>query len=164
MTGNFNQESIIDLAINSAETFLVVLTSLNKLYTIELTNELMFNNQNDTNSTLKPVKDFHSSKIISVDVCFQKCLIVTCAQDKSVKLWNFQTGSLELTQTFEEHLSCASIHPTGLYLALSFHSKIDFCNILNDQLMCTKSFKFQSNLFDFISFVNCFFKLLNLSF
>lgn len=141
--GTNSDEFLINVTINQDETFIILVTNLNRIYKIELTKEMMFNYDG---INLNLVRNFYSSKILSVDISIQKSLIATCAQEKYVKIWNFETGELELNQTFEESSTSVTIHPSGLYLAVSFSSRIDYCTILYDQLMCNKSFKCQSNI------------------
>ena len=35
---------------------------------------------------------FHHKAINGVDVCIRKPLVATCSTDKSVRVWNFETG------------------------------------------------------------------------
>lgn len=38
----------------------------------------------------------HHSSITGVDVCIRKPIIATCSTDRSVRIWNFETGFILL--------------------------------------------------------------------
>lgn len=44
--------------------------------------------------------------------------------DKALRLWNFQDKSSELISFFEEPPLAVSLHPSGLYLLVSFGEKV----------------------------------------
>ena len=35
---------------------------------------------------------FHHSIVTGVDVCIRKPLFATCSTDRSIRIWNFETG------------------------------------------------------------------------
>ncbi|KAM9315655.1 echinoderm microtubule-associated protein-like 4 [Gastrophryne carolinensis] len=51
-----------------------------------------------------------------------KDLLLTCAQDKQVCLWNFVGHTLEWTRLLEEPGHCADFHPSGTVVAIGTHS------------------------------------------
>ncbi|XP_018120089.1 echinoderm microtubule-associated protein-like 4 isoform X3 [Xenopus laevis] len=51
-----------------------------------------------------------------------KDLLLTCAQDKQVCLWNSVDHSLEWTRVLDEPGHCADFHPTGTVVAIGTHS------------------------------------------
>lgn len=44
--------------------------------------------------------------------------------DKALRLWNFQDKSSELISFFDETPLAVSLHPSGLYLLVSFGEKV----------------------------------------
>jgi WD40 repeat protein len=100
------------------------------------------------------VESFHFDSIKSLDVCESKPLMVTCGKDNMFSIWNYESGKLEYAKYFEEELNSVSIHPIGLFVAISFFDKINFFTIYVDDLKCTKvislgnlNLKFLLNLF-----------------
>ncbi|KAM4771983.1 echinoderm microtubule-associated protein-like 4 [Rhinophrynus dorsalis] len=51
-----------------------------------------------------------------------KDLLLTCAQDKQVCLWNSVDHSLEWTRLLDEPGHCADFHPSGIVVAIGTHS------------------------------------------
>ncbi|XP_073484550.1 echinoderm microtubule-associated protein-like 4 isoform X6 [Aquarana catesbeiana] len=51
-----------------------------------------------------------------------KDLLLTCAQDKQVCLWNSVDHTLEWTRLLEEPGHCADFHPSGIVVAIGTHS------------------------------------------
>lgn len=81
---------------------------------------------------------FHQPvSIVSFDICMMKSLLVSCSQDRSFKLWNFQTHKIELEKHFIEEMTSVAIHPTGLHCIIGFTDKIRFYHILyHDLKLC----------------------------
>lgn len=45
--------------------------------------------------------------------------------DKALRVWNFQDKSSELISFFEDAPLAVSLHPSGLYLLVSFGEKVE---------------------------------------
>jgi WD40 repeat protein len=43
---------------------------------------------------------FHSRPIHGMDICIKKHLIGTCSIDKTVRIWNYYTKTLEICEVF----------------------------------------------------------------
>lgn len=80
------------------------------------------------------VYSFHYNRIYDMDVAVMKPLIVTCSADKTVKIWNYETKSLELEHTFNEEVKMVAFHPSGFHLAVALPSRIKLLNILLEGL------------------------------
>lgn len=50
--------------------------------------------------------------------------VATVGTDKALRLWNFQDKSSELISYFDEVPLAVSLHPSGLYLIVSFGEKV----------------------------------------
>lgn len=46
--------------------------------------------------------NFHSDIVTGLDLCIRKTLIVTCSKDKTVRIWNYATRSLEIVHPVPE--------------------------------------------------------------
>lgn len=40
--------------------------------------------------------NFHSQAVTGLDVCIRKQLIVTCSKDKTIRIWNYATRTLDI--------------------------------------------------------------------
>ena len=50
--------------------------------------------------------------------------VATVGMDKALRLWNFQDKSSQLVRFFDEAPLAISLHPSGMYLVLSFGEKV----------------------------------------
>ena len=130
-------EKILSIALNKSENLLVCITKTNRIYKIDLNNQLIYNNK-ILNFELK--KNFHHSIIIDYGVSLQKPYILTGGKDNSIKLWNYETGQLELNKQLAENLNSISISPNGFYVLVSFYNKVNMYLILMDDFKCIKTF------------------------
>lgn len=80
----------------------------------------------------------HVGAITGLDVCVRKPLIATCGLDKSVRLWNFQERTCELSKGFNDELYSIAIHPTGLMVLLGFADKLRLMTVLMEDLKQVK--------------------------
>ena len=71
----------------------------------------------------------HSDKITCADTCSRKPYIVTCADDKTLKLWDYKERELILTYTFPEKAVAVTYHPSGYHVVVGFQDKIQFLNL-----------------------------------
>lgn len=140
---------IVKIALNKSENCIACITSQNRLYKLDLNNDLNFQRKF---INLKLVQDFHYSKIIALDTCEQKPLLLSVAQEKSIKLWNYEDQILELSKHFEEKIYFSTLHPSGLYLALSFFNKINLYSIILNDLKLINTFEL-SKLIDNFKYV-----------
>ncbi|KAI9144944.1 WD40-repeat-containing domain protein [Paraphysoderma sedebokerense] len=76
----------------------------------------------------------HHGAITGLAACVRKPLIATCSIDKSIRVWNYITRTLEMTKYFAEEPLSVSIHPSGLYLIAGFTDKLRMMSILTDDL------------------------------
>ncbi|VDP93070.1 unnamed protein product [Echinostoma caproni] len=85
--------------------------------------------------TFEPMAQaFHHGQILGLDTCIRKPLIATCAADRSVRIWNFESNTLELSKQFAEEAYSIALHPTGLYILVGFSDKLRLMNLLIDDI------------------------------
>jgi cilia- and flagella-associated protein 57 len=66
----------------------------------------------------------------------RKPFIVTCSQDKTVRIWNYQERRQEIFEKFHqesEAVACA-IHPSGFHIIVGFQDKIKLMNVFTNKL------------------------------
>lgn len=86
---------------------------------------------------------FHNKKINSLSRSVTKQLFASCSEDYTVKIWNFfDVEGYEkkgiLSQRFNEEPLSVSLHPSGLFIAVSFASMFKIFAIVNNSLEVLK--------------------------
>ena len=84
------EQCITSMCISPSEETILIVTSWQQIY------QLVFSNI-DVGKTEAAEFEFmnnsyHHGSITGVDVCIRKPLIATCSMDRSIRIWNFETG------------------------------------------------------------------------
>ncbi|KAF6107969.1 cilia and flagella associated protein 57 [Phyllostomus discolor] len=82
----------------------------------------------------------HSSSITGLDTCIRKPLIATCSLDRSVRIWNYESNSLELYKEYQEEAYAVSLHPSGHFIVVGFADKLCLMNLLIDDIRPFKEY------------------------
>ena len=121
----------LHVALCPADEKMCVLTSDGQLLTASLLSIPTLTSDQLTHT----VAAFHGPKaIVGLDVCVRKSLFITISKDKSLRVWNFATHTLELVQSYGEEMSAVALHPTGLQCAVAFTDKLRLFHLLVDGL------------------------------
>ncbi|EDV23338.1 uncharacterized protein TRIADDRAFT_27693 [Trichoplax adhaerens] len=130
--------SIKTITISPSEENLICSSSDNQLYTISLSSADMAKGEIISFELLSC--SFHHHVISGLDICVRKPLVATCSMDRSVRIWNYETGSLELYKEFQEEAFSIALHPSGLYVLVGFSDKLRLMNLLIDDISSFKEF------------------------
>jgi len=84
------------LGISSTEDVLIFTTENNQIMKVNVNLE----RPSDDAKYEYLVYPFHSRAIHGMDVCIKKHLVGTCSIDKTVRIWNYQTKTLEICEMF----------------------------------------------------------------
>ncbi|MEW5319195.1 MAG: hypothetical protein WDW38_010360 [Sanguina aurantia] len=76
----------------------------------------------------------HSAAVTGLDICVRKPLIVSCSSDRTVRLWNYQERTCELTKAFADDIHAVAMHPNGLQVLVGFADKLRLMSVLMDDL------------------------------
>ncbi|KAJ7401935.1 Cilia- and flagella-associated protein 57 [Pitangus sulphuratus] len=82
----------------------------------------------------------HSDSITGLDMCIWKPILATCSLDRSVRIWNYRTNTLELCKEYQEEAYTVSLHPTGLFCLVGFSDKLRFISLLYEDMHVFKEF------------------------
>lgn len=83
---------------------------------------------------------FHHGEVTGMDVCIRKPIIATCSLDKSVRIWNYESNSLDLWREFPEEAYSVALHPSGLSVLVGFSEKLRLMSLLIDDIRPYKEF------------------------
>ncbi|XP_076813301.1 cilia- and flagella-associated protein 57-like [Clavelina lepadiformis] len=127
---------IVSLTVSPSEEMLVAATDQSQLFSISMSSADLGKGEQ---ASFEPLThSFHSSTITGLDICIRKPLIATCSLDHSVRIWNYETNSLELYKVFQEEAYSIALHPSGLYILVGFSDKLRLMNILIDDIRIFK--------------------------
>lgn len=87
------------------------------------------------------IYNFHNTAITGLDICIRKQLLVTCSKDRTVRIWNYATRSLEITHTATEEALSVAFHPSGFHIVVGLLDKIMMMNVLSKALTQFKGFQ-----------------------
>ena len=78
--------------------------------------------------------NFHSAPITGMDVCIRKQLVVTCSKDKTIRIWNYATRTLEIVSgVLSDETLAVAFHPSGFHVICSLVDKISIYNVLGQE-------------------------------
>ncbi|XP_054689063.1 cilia- and flagella-associated protein 57 isoform X1 [Grus americana] len=132
------RQDIICICFSPSEETMVINTSKNQLYMFTmLTADLMKEKAAYFAYLNFPL---HSASITGLDVCIWKPILATCSLDRSVRIWNYKTNTLELCKEYREEAYTVSLHPTGLFCLVGFSDKLRFISLLYEDMHVFKEF------------------------
>ena len=66
-------------------------------------------------------------------------MIVTCSKDKTIRIWNYNSKTLDICYTATEEALAVTMHPSGFHIVVALLDKILMMNILSKSLNSFKS-------------------------
>ncbi|PAA47901.1 hypothetical protein BOX15_Mlig009485g2, partial [Macrostomum lignano] len=131
--------AIADLCVSPGDDTLAVLTNRRQIFTFSLVSPLP---EKDQVEEFEPLTDpSHNGPITGLDVCLQKPLVATCSTDRSVRVWNYETGRCAQRRRFADEAYSVALHPTGHQIAVGFVDKLRLMSLLADGLRTVKEFQ-----------------------
>ncbi|XP_031354286.1 cilia- and flagella-associated protein 57 [Photinus pyralis] len=135
----FVMNEITSLGINTSQERLVLTCKQNQLYTVKLWGVDLFTNPEVTFTEYGQA--LHHGTIGGLDVCAWKPIFITSGEwDRTLRVWNYETDSIELIKQFQEDIRGVALHPTGLYAVVGFSDKLRFLTIMIDDFVTTREF------------------------
>lgn len=87
---------------------------------------------------------FHSKAIKGLDICIKKTLIATCSEDKTVRIWNYDTKKLDIVETYQEQAHSIAFHPSGFHVVVGFSDRVRMMNVFKESLKGYKEIHIKS--------------------
>ncbi|XP_075280835.1 cilia- and flagella-associated protein 57 isoform X3 [Opisthocomus hoazin] len=132
------RQDILCICFSPSEETMVVNTNKNQLYMFTMLS---------TDLVKEKVAYFaylnfplHSASVTGLDICIWKPVLATCSLDRSVRIWNYKTKTLELYKEYREEAYTVSLHPTGLFCLVGFSDKLRFISLLYEDMHVFKEF------------------------
>lgn len=83
---------------------------------------------------------YHQSAIRGISLAIQKPIFVSAGDDHTIRLWNYQTMSIEQMQYYAEPVYAIALHPSGHQMVVAFASKVSLMNVLIDGFSTLKEY------------------------
>uniref|UniRef100_A0A8C9LBG8 Cilia and flagella associated protein 57 n=1 Tax=Pavo cristatus TaxID=9049 RepID=A0A8C9LBG8_PAVCR len=132
------RQDIICICFSPSEEAMVVSTTKNQLYMFTMPSTDYLKEESSHFEYLH--FPLHSASITGLDVCIRRPIVATCSLDKSVRVWNYKTNTLELYKEFWEEAYAVALHPTGLFCLVGFSDKLRFISLLYEDMHVFKDF------------------------
>ncbi|XP_007951295.1 cilia- and flagella-associated protein 57 [Orycteropus afer afer] len=133
-----DKQEILCLCFSPSEETLIASTSKNQLYIIAMSlTEISKGEPAHFEYLMYPL---HSASITGLATCIRKPLVATCSLDRSVRIWNYETNTLELYKEYQEEAYTISLHPSGHFIVVGFADKLRIMNLLIDDIRSFKEY------------------------
>nr|XP_004672541.1 cilia- and flagella-associated protein 57 [Jaculus jaculus] len=133
-----DKQDVLCMSFSPSEEILVASTSKNQLYSITMSlTEISKGEPAHFEYLMYPL---HSASITGLATCIRKPLIATCSLDRSVRIWNYESNTLELFKEYQEEAYTISLHPSGHYIVVGFADKVRLMNLLIDDIRPFKEY------------------------
>ncbi|XP_077289414.1 cilia- and flagella-associated protein 57-like [Arctopsyche grandis] len=144
-----NERESIDLnfvqhiSVNDNQDTLIITTLKSQIYYVKLYEEHM--DQVSEIPFLEMGERLHHSRINGLAMCSWKPIFMTSGEDdRSIRLWNYETMKLEFVKFYHENVNCVSLHPTGLFAVIGFADKLRYMVVLIDDLYQMREFSIRN--------------------
>lgn len=78
----------------------------------------------------------HFNEITVLETCLQRPILLTCSvKDQTVCIWDYISHKQVLCKPFgtsQDKLTCASLHPSGYYLAVGLQDQLKVFHLMHD--------------------------------
>ncbi|XP_066588293.1 cilia- and flagella-associated protein 57 [Prorops nasuta] len=82
------------------------------------------------------LQNLHYGPISGLTISAWKPIFMTCGEaDRTVRLWNYETGNLILMKHYADDIYSIALHPIGFFCLIGFSDKLRIMSILIDDLM-----------------------------
>ncbi|XP_040325824.1 cilia- and flagella-associated protein 57 isoform X2 [Herpailurus yagouaroundi] len=133
-----DKQDVLCMCFSPSEETLVVSTSKNQLYSITMSlTEISKGEPAHFEYLMYPL---HSAAITGLATCIRKPFIATCSLDRSVRIWNYESNTLELFKEYQEEAYTISLHPSGHFVVVGFADKLRLMNLLVDDIRSFKEY------------------------
>lgn len=130
--------TIVALAVSPGEDKLMALMNDARLIAIPLNNTDPNANQNEGLVTVLP--SHHIGVVTGIDVAYRKQLLVTCGEDQSIRVWNYDKMVCEVNHYCKDPPLSVSFHPNGCFMIVGFPEKIAYLAVTVNDLVVQHEF------------------------
>lgn len=133
-------ELIVHLTCTPSEEMFIAGTDTKQLYTGALTTADIQRSGDQITQCEYLTGGFHSGAVTGLSCAVRKPLVATSSNDRTVRIWNYVTNTIEFWKDFSEEVYTISIHPAGHQILAGFSDKLRLLNILIDDFRVVREF------------------------
>ncbi|CAF4648755.1 unnamed protein product [Rotaria sp. Silwood1] len=135
-----NNHSMWKVVVSPKEEHVLVLTSKQQIYSVSD----MTRDQSAESIEPFPLElifnAFHQSSIRGLDIAVQKPFFISSGDDHTIRLWNYETNTIEQMKLYNEPVYAITMHPSGHQIVVAFASKVALMNVLIDGFATVKEY------------------------
>ncbi|NWV96642.1 CFA57 protein, partial [Machaerirhynchus nigripectus] len=132
------RQDITCICFSPSEETMVISTNKNQLYMFTMFSTKLIREKTSYFAYMN--FPLHSNSVTGLDMCTWKPILATCSLDRSVRIWNYKTNTLQLCKEYQEEAYTVSLHPTGLFCLVGFSDKLRFISLLYEDMHVFKEF------------------------
>ena len=152
-------ELIVHLTCTPSEEMFIAGTDTKQLYTGALTTADIQRTGEQVTQCEYLTGGFHSGAITGLSCAVRKPLVATSSNDRTVRIWNYVTNTIEFWKDFSEEVYTISIHPAGHQILAGFSDKLRLLNILIDDFRVVREFPIRGNNLYFLMILSITFRM-----
>ncbi|KAI8822024.1 WD40-repeat-containing domain protein [Fimicolochytrium jonesii] len=126
------ESDVRSLTGNAAEGVLVIETVYSQMFRFILTEQRGL--KSELPKFVPLTEPFHFGSITSMDVCVRRTIVATCAEDSSIRVWDYEQKECLFAKFCNEEPLSVALHPSGQHMLVGFSDKLRMMNVLVDDL------------------------------
>ena len=124
------------LSANPSESAIVAVFSDGQVGSFPLDNVDILEKDSNPFQPLAGGCHLPSCAVRRIDACARQPLAVTCAEDRCIRIWDFEKRYCAVSKQFSEEVYSCAIHPSGLHVVAGFSDKLRLFNVMIKDLKC----------------------------
>lgn len=135
------KETIASISVAQSDDRVYILMSDSSILSLPLSPQAQDQQaQQGEQTRTELLPPYHIGAVTGIDVAFRKQLIVTCGEDHSIRVWNYDKMQCEISKFFSDQPLCVSFHPNGCVLVAGFTEKLRFLAITINDIITHREF------------------------
>lgn len=127
-----DDQDILGIAVSPEEEYILCTTERNLIFQVNLAAADFSQGEfTELEPLLYPT---HTGSIFGLGVCHRRPLFATCGTDRTVRIWNYATRTLEMMKKFAEEALCLSFHPNGLMILVGFSDRLRLMYLMHNDI------------------------------
>lgn len=132
---------IISVSLNVAKDSILIHAEHSRLFVASL-NANVASSSDDAIPLMPLGEQLHAGAIIDMAVCPWMSIVMSGAEDQTVRLWDYKSGRLQMLQKFHTDFLSLDLHPSGLFAAIGFVDQLRVFAIQLNEMEIIRTFNY----------------------